>query len=140
MSVVSFRAIVARESCNPLSSAPCGRGTGAQVARSSGQPNGDRAYRHRSEVAGAGAEPRQPLRLHPKPGDKQSLTMTTKMGMEMRMGEMPAQPVQMPSTRLVMDLTVKSVAENGDIDFDIVITDAGVVGSNPVPCRRWSKR
>ena len=75
----------------------------------------------------AGAEPRQPLRLHPKLGDKQTLTMTTKMAMEMRMGEMPAQPVQMPSMRLVMDLTVKSVAENGDIDFDVVVTDAVVV-------------
>ena len=129
VSVVSFRAKYVAEKVAILSAAPPAAVEPApkSATAQAGSQTETAPTDIEVKLLEAGAEPRQPLRLHPKPGDKQSLTMTTKMGMEMRMGEMPAQPVQMPSTRLVMDLTVKSVAENGDIDFDIVITDAGVV-------------
>lgn len=74
-----------------------------------------------------GAEPRKALRFHPKPGDKQSMLMTMKIGMDIKMGEMENPPVKLPVMKLAMDVTVKDVASNGDISYDIVTTDASVV-------------
>src|ERR1043166_4904024 len=45
----------------------------------------------------AGAEPRKSLRLHPKMGARQSLTMTIKMVMDMKMGEMENPPMKLPT-------------------------------------------
>jgi hypothetical protein len=74
-----------------------------------------------------GAEPRTALRFHPKPGDKQSMVMTMKMGMTAKVGEADTPPVKLPLMKLAMDLTVKDVASNGDITYEIVVSDAGIV-------------
>jgi hypothetical protein len=74
-----------------------------------------------------GAEPRKALRFHPKPGDKQSMLMTMKMGMGVKMGEMENPPVKLPVMKMAMDVTIKDVASNGDITYDIVMSDAGIV-------------
>jgi hypothetical protein len=73
-----------------------------------------------------GAEPRQLLRLHPKPGDKQTLAMTMNMAMEMKMGDTPSPAMKLPATTMTMEVTVKSVSEEGDIRYDLVIADAAV--------------
>jgi hypothetical protein len=73
-----------------------------------------------------GSEPRKVLRFHPKPGDKQSMVMTMKIGMGVKMGDMPEQPIKLPTMKLVMDLTVKDVAQDGDITYDIVTSDASI--------------
>jgi hypothetical protein len=73
-----------------------------------------------------GAEPRQALRLHPKPGDKQTLTLTMKMGMATKMGEMETPAVKLPGMTMIMDSTVKSVSASGDIAYEMVMTDASV--------------
>ena len=73
-----------------------------------------------------GAEPRKVLRLHPKAGDKQSMTMTMKIGMGIKAGEAPEQPVKLPAMKLVIDVTVKDVAKNGDISYEIVTSDASI--------------
>jgi Family of unknown function (DUF6263) len=73
-----------------------------------------------------GAEPRNVLRFHPKPGDKQSMLMTMKIGMAIKAGELPEQPLKLPTMKLVIDVTVKDVASNGDITYDIVTSDASV--------------
>jgi hypothetical protein len=78
----------------------------------------------------AGAEPRKVLRLHPKPGDKQTVLMTMKMGMEMQMGETQAPAVKLPPMVLTMEATIKDVSPDGDISFDTVISDASV-GDEP---------
>ena len=52
----------------------------------------------------AGSEPRKVLRLHPTAGDKQTMTMNMKMAMEMKMGDMPGQPLKMPGMKMVMDV------------------------------------
>jgi hypothetical protein len=70
----------------------------------------------------AGAEPRKALRLHPAPGDKQSVTMTTKIGMDISAGE-KQQAVKLPSMTLTLEATVKSVSANGDIAYETVISD-----------------
>jgi hypothetical protein len=79
----------------------------------------------RVKLITAGAEPRKALRLHPAAGDKQSLEMTMKMAMDMKMGEIQT-PVKMPIMKMVMDVTVKSVSPQGDIGYEMVMSDASV--------------
>jgi Family of unknown function (DUF6263) len=74
-----------------------------------------------------GSEPRRQLRFHPKAGDKQTMAMTMKIGMGVKIGETPEQPIKLPTMKLIMDTTVKDVAPNGDITFEIVTSDASVV-------------
>jgi hypothetical protein len=74
----------------------------------------------------AGAEPRKVLRLHPKAGDKQTLGMTLKMAMEMKMGDTEMPAMKMPAISLTMDATVKSVSPEGEITYDMVMSDASV--------------
>lgn len=74
----------------------------------------------------AGAEPRKVLRLHPKPGDKQTLGLTMKMAVEMKIGEIEAPAMKLPAMTMTMDLTVKTVAADGDIAYETVMSDASV--------------
>jgi len=74
-----------------------------------------------------GSEPRRELRFHPKAGDKQTMAMTMKIGMGVKIGDTPEQPIKLPTMKLVMDMSVKDVASNGDITYEIVTTDASVV-------------
>jgi len=60
-----------------------------------------------------GTEPRKMLRLHPNPGDKQTLSMTVKMAMETKVGEMETPAVKIPTITMSLETTVKGVAENG---------------------------
>jgi hypothetical protein len=68
----------------------------------------------------AGAEPRRMLRLHPHVGDKQSVSMTMKMGMATESPGIPAQPMKMPAIITPMDITIQNVAENGDITYEMI--------------------
>jgi hypothetical protein len=74
-----------------------------------------------------GAEPRTVLRLHPKPGDKQTLDLTLKMAMETKVGEMETPAMKLPVIKMSLEATVKSVADNGDITYEMVMGDLGVV-------------
>ncbi len=74
----------------------------------------------------AGAEPRKVLRLHPKAGDKQALGVTMKMAMNIKAGEMPEQAMKLPAITIPMDVTVKSVADNGDITYEMVMGEASI--------------
>jgi hypothetical protein len=74
----------------------------------------------------AGAEPRKALRLHPKPGVKRTSTMTLKMGMEVQAGGNEGQPMKLPPIKMVMDTNVKSVSPEGDITYDMVMSDLTV--------------
>lgn len=75
----------------------------------------------------AGNEPRKTLRLHPKAGDKQTLVMTMKMGMAMKIGAMENPPMKLPGMTLTMDVTVNNASPEGDIASEIVMTDTGIV-------------
>jgi hypothetical protein len=77
----------------------------------------------------AGAEPRKVLRLHPKPDDKQTVTMTIKMAMEMGLGETKT-PMKLPPMTMVLDLNVKGVSPAGDISYEMATTDA-TTGEEP---------
>ena len=74
----------------------------------------------------AGAKPRKKLRLHPKPGDQQTVEMTLKMAMDIQVGEMPSQPMKMPLMKMTMNLTVKSVSHDASITYEMVMTDVSV--------------
>jgi len=71
----------------------------------------------------AGAEPRKVLRLHPNPGDKQTLRLTLKMSIETKMGEMQSQAMKLPAMTMNMDTTVKGVSDKGDITYDLMMGD-----------------
>jgi hypothetical protein len=83
----------------------------------------------------AGSEPRRALRMHSKAGDTESTVMTMKMSMEMPGAAAGGQAIKIPAMSMPMDLTVQSVAPNGDITYTMVMREPGVAdepGANPM--------
>jgi len=74
----------------------------------------------------AGAEPRKQLRLHPKAGDKQTLSLTIKMAEEIKTSEGGSGNGKLPVITMTMNATVKDVSDNGDISYEVVIGDTTV--------------
>jgi hypothetical protein len=74
----------------------------------------------------AGAEPRKVLRLHPSPGDKQTLSLTMKMAVETKMGEVETPAMKLPAMTINMDVTVKDVSDKGDIAYELVMGDTSI--------------
>jgi hypothetical protein len=74
-----------------------------------------------------GNEPKTPLRLHPKPGDKQTTTVTinTKTEVALAGNKMPETPS--PAISITSETTAKSVSPEGDISYETVTTDAPAV-------------
>ncbi len=72
------------------------------------------------KLLSAGAEPRKVLRLHPKAGDKQSLGVEIKMGMEMEVNGQN-QAVKLPAIKMPMEVTVKEVSAGGDITYESIM-------------------
>jgi Family of unknown function (DUF6263) len=75
----------------------------------------------------AGAEPRKVLRLHPKAGDKQAMELSIQPTIEGRVGDMANSSMRRPGMKMVMGLTVKDISSDGDIDYQIVITDVAAI-------------
>src|SRR6267378_7894801 len=107
------------------------------TAAASGPPSGTSAAAPGAKAANAtpmaqvklieaGAEPRKVLRLHPAPGDQETFTMTMKMAMDMKIGEMETPAMKLPTMKMTTDLTVKNVTPDGDISYDLVVTEASV--------------
>ncbi len=83
------------------------------------------------KLLAAGSEPRKVLRLHPAVGDKQTIVMTMKMAIEMGMAgrQMPAMDI--PPIAMTMDTEVKNISAEGEIAYQLTITDATVdAGTN----------
>ncbi len=75
------------------------------------------------KVLEAGAEPRQQVRLHPKEGDRLSQEMTIRqLKVESKIGAIDT-PLRFPPMHITMESTVKGIAPNGDISYEMVITD-----------------
>ncbi len=85
----------------------------------------------------AGGQPRKVMSLHPTAGDKQTLTMSTKMSMTMNMSaagapQMP--PMTLPTTIMTMNVTIKEVAPDGTATFETTFGDVDVQADpNGVP-------
>ena len=84
------------------------------------------ASAQQTKIIEAGAEPRKELRLHPKPGDKQTATFTLKTTADTAMAGLPSQVAKAPTINLTYETTVKSVSADGDISYQVVIKEAGV--------------
>ena len=75
----------------------------------------------------AGAEPRTLLRLHPKAGDKQIIEVTSQTTKETKAGDTQIQSLKLPPSKMTIEVTVSSVSAEGDIAYDAVVRDAGLV-------------
>jgi hypothetical protein len=102
-------------------------GTNNATTNQASAPKGTSTGSLQVKLLEPGSEPRRQLRFHPKAGDKQTMVMTMKIGMGVKIGETPEQPIKLPTMKMIMDTTVKDVAPNGDITFEIVTSDASVV-------------
>ncbi len=101
----------------PASSAPA-KPAAARVSTSAGET--------RVTLLQAGSAPRKALRLHVKAGDKRTSTMTIKMGMTMQAGTMDPNTVKMPTMKMTMDSTVRGLSPQGEIAYDMVMSDVTV--------------
>jgi hypothetical protein len=109
----------------PVKPAAAGPTLGPQEAQPEAKPS-SAASRPQAKLLDAGAEPRKVLRLHPEPGAKQTMGLTVKIAMDIQMAGMPNQSMKMPTIRMTMDTTVKSVSPGGDILYDVTIGNAEV--------------
>jgi hypothetical protein len=78
------------------------------------------------KLVGDGAEPRQALRLHPKAGDKQALTLSMKVVTTPKIGDMEVPPVKMPAINMQVGMEVKEVSATGDISYQMTVEDVTV--------------
>jgi hypothetical protein len=78
-----------------------------------------------------GAEPRKALRLHPNPGDKQTLVLILKAAQETKAGEQN-QKVKYPTITVPMDVTVKEVSANGELTCEVKIGDGSAADESGV--------
>ncbi len=95
-------------------------GAAPPASERSGTPVGQ------AKLLEAGAEPRQVLRLHPKAGDKQTLDMTVKVTMENKVGAMETPAMKLPAIKMTLEVAVKSVSAEGDIAYEMVMSDINV--------------
>jgi hypothetical protein len=92
------------------------------------------AVKSQVKLLDAGAEPRTVLKLHPSAGDKQNLSMTMKMDMDMTTAGQSAPSVNIPAIVIGMAVEVKNVAPNGDIAYEVTYDDATVAtDTNTLP-------
>ena len=119
---VAYRTKYLTDKINVLSQ-PAAESAEAGTNQPSGTPGSGAGMQ--VKLVEPGGEPRKVLRLRPKAGDKQAVAMTMKLAIAMKMGEMET-PMKLPPMNMAMDSTIKSVAPNGDISFEMVVTDAGV--------------
>lgn len=116
---------VAAVSAPPSSPANTNVPAGTTESQPAAKPAATTSEEH-TKVIEAGAEPRKELRLHPKPGDKQTATFTLKTTIDTTMGGMPSQTVKAPIIKMAYETTIQSVSDAGDIIYQVVIKEAGV--------------
>jgi len=64
--------------------------------------------------------------MHPKAGDKQTCVLTLKTTTGSKMGEIQVPPARFPAITVTMEVNVKDVSAEGDISYDVKVTDAAV--------------
>lgn len=134
-SIVAFRQNYVAEKIAATAEQPA-------VSTDNGQSNGPAARAGKPVAAvkspvkllDAGSEPRMVLRLHPAVGDKQTLNMTLKMGMNMSAAGNSMPAMDLPAMLMTIIAEVKSIAANGDIAYEMTYDDATVAtDSNTIP-------
>ena len=96
------------------------------------------APKNNVKLVEAGAEPKSVLRYKVNAGDKLTAILTTKVKLDMPQGMAgqngaPAQVPNIPAISIPMDITVQSVAPNGDITFQTVMGEAALAQDTNTP-------
>ena len=112
--------------CSQKLAAPAASPTAPQAATNTGNESTTSESGVQLKLLEPGGEPRQVLRLHPKAGAKQTLSMTLKMAMAMKVGEMENPPMKLPGMVMTFELTIKDVSAQGDISFELLVTGVNV--------------
>lgn len=73
-------------------------------------------------LASPGAEPRTRLRYKVAAGLKETMSLTTAIGLTMSMEGMAMPAMDLPLMKLTADMAVTGVAPNGDITYDVAFT------------------
>jgi hypothetical protein len=123
VSTIKFRLGYVAERIGALTTTPAGSPpalTGAPGTNAAA----DTSATQKVNLLEAGSEPRKVLRIHPEPGGKQTITLTTKTDTEVMVPGMPSQATKVPALKLTMSATVKSISAEGDITYDFVFDDA----------------
>jgi hypothetical protein len=82
------------------------------------------------KLVDAGTEPRKPLRLHPRAGDKQTVVTTSQSGMEMEAEGQEIPTKAQPGMKSTIEVMVKNVASSGDITYEAVLSGIEAVDEN----------
>ena len=120
--LVTYRVNYVAGKVAALSAPPPAAATNAPDAQS-GSTAAAQSSTTQLKLLEAGAEPRKVLRLHPSPGDKQTLTFTMNMAMETKVGDTATPSMKIPTIKMTLGSTVKEVADNGDITYEIAMGD-----------------
>lgn len=86
----------------------------------------------RTELLDAGAEPRQPLRVHPAKGATQEVELVMDMNMNMDQGGV-AQAMDLPPLVMAMRVNVLGVDADGTMDVETALLGSRVEGSGTAP-------
>jgi hypothetical protein len=70
------------------------------------------------KLVSPGKGPTKPLRFAPSKGATQSVVMTMRMQMAIKMGTMDMPATKLPAMKMYADLTITDVQPNGDIRYD----------------------
>lgn len=97
------------------------------------QPRAKPTAKSPVKLLDAGTEPRVVLRLHPTVGDKQTLSITMKMGMGISAAGKIMPAMDLPAFVMNMTESVKDVAANGDTSFDMVFNNGTVATDTNTP-------
>jgi len=74
-----------------------------------------------------GAEPRQELRFKVNKGDQQKVEMSMDMSMKIDMQGMAMPEQRIPTTKMLMEVSVTDVMDNGDTRWEMTVLSADVV-------------
>ncbi len=130
--MVSYRANYLQDKITTLSGkvaqtgTAAGSGTNASAATPSGDEKPAGVSKSELKLDSPGSEPRRALRIHPRAGDKQSCVLTLKTTAATKMGETQVPPVKLPAITINMEVNIKEVSAEGDITYDVNVTDASV--------------
>jgi hypothetical protein len=118
--VISYRL---NELAAKLAAPPAKTGTNISAAT---ETSGESAPAPVVKVVTNGSEPRTQLRFHPKPGTKQSVTMSIEKAMTMTPDGGESRSVKSPTLEMDMDMEVTAVSPKGDISYTVEIADVRV--------------
>ena len=85
------------------------------------------------KLISAGGEPRRALRYKVPAASASRVNMSMGMSLTMDLAGMGAQTIDVPLVKFGMNIDVKEVAPNGDINFRFSFADAAMEGPNAAP-------